>query len=87
MSVPSVSPRHVSFSEKPLDDTKNPRPVYKSDTEIFISLLSKYNKFSLSRSKGDKEIKELAQKKLVEFAMQHPEYREQLPRELHESIR
>lgn len=80
MSIPPVT-KNVRFVDEPRPDDRNPRPLYRTESEQFNALYTRFLKVK-DRVKEDPKIKEIALKKLVEFAMAHPEYRDLLPKEL-----
>lgn len=84
MSIPLVSKR-VSFREEPFPDTRNPKPLFQTDLDQFSALLKRYT--AAKEVKGEPKIKEIARKKLIEFVMQHQDYRDFIPKELNEHLK
>lgn len=74
--------RKVSFREDPLPDTRNPRPLFKTDPEQFTTLHQRYLKANNLVKKEDHRILEISKRKLLEFVKTHPEYKDMLPKEL-----
>jgi len=80
MSIPAVS-KKVCFVDEPRPDDRNPRPLFRTEPEQFNALYTRFLKVK-DKVKEDPKIKEIAVKRLVAFAMAHPEYRDLLPEEL-----
>ncbi|MFN4173628.1 MAG: hypothetical protein ACK4HV_00790 [Parachlamydiaceae bacterium] len=64
-----------------MPDTRNPKPLFRTDHEQFFALHNRYMK-AKARIKEDPRILQIAKNKLIDFTSLHPDYKELLPNEL-----